>query len=217
MSASLSARKWSNVELRRIAPRLDGAVVNVSGSDDRDKEGRHYRDYFSGASTYTITNHLGQKGATGNKGEIALDLSQPIPRELLDGFDVVFNHTTLEHLYEARTAFQNLCNLSRDLVIVVVPFAQVTHWNESYGDYWRFTPMGLRCMFEENSLEVVHEAAGPRRGEPIYLLFVGSKYPDRWRAVLPSGRIDRPIGDWIGSHLWRDGFRSRVGMRRRKT
>jgi hypothetical protein len=215
MSASLSARTWSNSELRRIAPRLRGAVVNVSGSDDRDKEGGHYRDYFSGASTYTVTNHVGRKGATGREGEVALDLTEPIPDHLINSFDVVFNHTTLEHLYEARGAFQRLCDLSRDIVIVVVPFAQVTHWSESYGDYWRFTPMGLRRMYEENSVDVVHEAAGPRRGEPIYLLFVGSKRAEAWRPVLPAGRIDAPIGTWIGSHLWPDHVRSLVGSVRR--
>ena len=121
---------------------LRGAVVNVSGSDDRDKEGGHYRDYFSDASSYTITNHAGVKGATGCADEIPLDLSEPLDRQLIGRFHVVFNHTTLEYLYEARAVFRNLCDLSRDVVVVVVPFAQVTHWSESYGDYWRFTPHG---------------------------------------------------------------------------
>ncbi len=67
------------------------------------KEGGHYRDAdFSDASTYTITNYVGRKGATGNGGELALDLSEPILNALVESFDVVFNHTTLEHLYEAR-------------------------------------------------------------------------------------------------------------------
>jgi hypothetical protein len=104
--------------------------------------------------------------------------------------------------------------MARELVIVVVPFAQVTHWSESFGDFWRFTPMGLRRMYEDNDLTVVHEAFGPRRGEPIYLLFVGSRHPDRWHAAVParpSGCIEAPIGEWIGRQLWSDRVRPRLG------
>jgi hypothetical protein len=217
MSNFRSARLWSNRELRRFASVLTGAVVNVSGSDDVDKEGRHYRDYFSGASSYSVTNYRGFRGATGVEDEISLDLSQPLPVELANRFDVVFNHTTLEHIYDTRAAFGRLCEMSRDVVIVVVPFAQVTHWSDSFGDFWRFTPMGLRGMYEENHVAVLREAAGPRRGEPIYLLFVGSKHADRWRDVMPGQQIDEPIGDWIGQHLWADRIRPQIGRVIRRT
>jgi hypothetical protein len=218
MSKFRSARLWSNQELRRFSAELRGAVVNVSGSHDLDKEGRRYRDYFTGASSYHITNYKGFRGNTGAEGEIFLDLSQDLPAELEGRFDVVFNHTTLEHIYDTHTAFHNLCRMSRDLVIVVVPFAQVTHWSESFGDFWRFTPMGLRRMYEENHLTVVHEAAGPRRGEPIYLLFVGSRHPDRWGANRPGERIEAPIGEWIGHRMWADAIRPRLSaaMKSRK-
>jgi hypothetical protein len=210
MSTFRSARLWSNQELRRFAPELGGAVVNVSGAHDEDKEGRHYRDYFPAASSYDVTNYKGFRGATGREGEIFLDLADELPPGLARRFDVVFNHTTLEHIYEVRSAFRHLCEMSRDLVVVVVPFAQVTHWSESFGDFWRFTPMGLRRMFEENDLTVVHEAAGPRSGEPMYLLFVGSRHPERWSAGRPAERIDTPIGQWIGRHLWADRILPRL-------
>lgn len=189
---------WSNAELRRVAPLIAGEVVNVSGSEDDDKEGGHYRDYFTRATSYAITNYTGYRGVTGADGEIPLDLTRDLPADLSGRFDAVFNHTTLEHIFDTRGAFARLCQMSRDLVVVVVPFAQATHWSESFGDFWRFTPMGLRAMFEENGLDVVHEAAGPPRGEPVYLLFVGSRQADHWRGVLPAGRVDAPIGAWIG-------------------
>lgn len=210
MSTSLRPRFWSNQELRRIAGSLVGDIVNVSGSEDIDKEGAHYRDYFPRASSYSITNYEGFRGATGAEGEISLDLTQALPPELKERFDVVFNHTTLEHIFDTRVAFGNLCAMSRNLVIVVVPFAQVTHWSASFGDYWRFTPMGLRRMYEENEFTVVHEAAGPPGKEPIYLLFVGSRQPDRWDPALPRERVDGPIGEWIGLRLWTDRLRPRV-------
>ena len=41
-------RQWSNDVLRSLVPYLREStrVVNVSGWEDRDKEGGHYRDYF---------------------------------------------------------------------------------------------------------------------------------------------------------------------------
>jgi hypothetical protein len=204
MSAFRSAREWSNRELRRFSAELGGAVVNVSGAHDDDKQGRRYRDYFPAASSYDITNYKGFRGTTGSHGEIFLDLTDELPPELHRRFDVVVNHTTLEHVYDVHTAFRRLCEMTRDLVIVVVPFVQVTHWSDSFGDFWRFTPMGLRRMYEDNDLTVVHEAAGPRHGEPIYLLFVGSRHPERWTGTRPAERIDTPIGQWIGRHLWAD-------------
>ena len=58
------ARIWSNKELKKIAPKFSGDVINVSGWVDEDKEGKIYREYFVNANTYTISNLGGgaQKG-----------------------------------------------------------------------------------------------------------------------------------------------------------
>ena len=64
-----------------------------------------------------------------------MDLAVPLPVELENQFDVVFNHTTLEHIFDIFTAFQNLCRLTKDILIIVVPFLQEQH--ENFGDYWR--------------------------------------------------------------------------------
>ncbi len=199
------ARRWSNRELRRLAPSFDGAVVNVSGWDDRDKQGGRYAEYFTGASSYDRTNYTGHNGFQGDSGEISLDLTQPIPDQLKARFDVVFNHTTLEHIFDVNTAFANLCAMSRDVVIVVVPFSQVQHESQSWGDFWRFTPTCLRKLFEVNGLSVVYEAESPDKNAAIYLLFVGSRQPDRWRGVLPNHQRIKLAGRWIGASLLNSG------------
>lgn len=196
---SLSARYWSNKELKRIASVFDGEIVNVSAWDDQDKEGRTYKQYFSRATGYYRTNFRGRRGFAGAPGEISLDLTAPPPQELRGRFDVVFNHTTLEHIFEVRAAFANLCTLTRDAVIVVVPFSQLQHETESYGDFWRFTPSCLRAMFAENNLAVVYEAESPERNAAIYLLFVGSRRPEKYRNLLPKYKEIRTAGDWIGA------------------
>lgn len=192
------ARIWSNDELRRLAPLFDGHVANVSGWDDRDKEGNRYRSYFTAASDYSLTNFSGERGLTGAEGEHYLDLAAELPAELAGRFDVVFNHTTLEHVFEVRRAFANLCRLARDVVIVVVPFAQQQHETESFGDYWRFTPSCLRRLYAENGFTVVYESESPHADAASYLCFVGARQPERWRDRLPPLRPIGVAGSWIG-------------------
>src|SRR5262245_10738440 len=94
-------RIWSNAELRKICSLVDGAVVNVSGWKDEDKQGGHYRDYFPRATSYSISNW--RADARGFQGDIAneffLDLEEPLEPSLKRKFDVVFNHTVLEHVF----------------------------------------------------------------------------------------------------------------------
>lgn len=179
-------RIWSNEELKKIAPLCTGKVVNVSGWKDSDKQGGHYKDYFVHATSYTITNYGGFRGFQSTEDEILLDLEAELPQQLENVFDVVFNHTTLEHIYEVRTAFQNLCLMSSDMVIVVVPFAQTQHEHENIEDFWRFTPTVLRRMFSENKMKVVYESANDHRNAGIYVMMVGSKKPDQWKDKMPS-------------------------------
>lgn len=136
-------RIWSNRELRKFSHLFTGDVVNVSGWKDEDKEGERYKNYFQNASSYSLTNYVAEaRGFQGYEDEIFLDLSKPIPAELHGKFDVVFNHTVLEHVFEVNQAFENLCNMTRDILIVVVPFLQEMHGE--YGDYWRFTPQAMK-------------------------------------------------------------------------
>jgi len=192
------ARLWSNREIKLIAPLFTGEVVNVSAWDDRDKEGGHYKNYFSKASRYYYTNYSGVRGYQGRENEYFLDLTSELPKQLYRRFDVVFNHTTLEHIYDVRKAFKNLCEMSKDIVIIVVPFSQMQHETESFKDYWRFTPSCLRTMFEENGLDVVYEAESKSGNAAIYLLFVASRKPAKWKAQMPKSEPIAEAGKSIG-------------------
>ncbi len=203
-------RLWSNSVLRQIAPLFSGDAINVSGWDDRDKEGGRYRDYFISVDRYHVSNHAGERGLEDDGGvtDFAIDLEGPLADELVGRFDVVYNHTTLEHILNVSTAIDNLCRMTRDAVIVVVPFAQHLHYNESWGDYWRFTPMALRRLFEQNGLQVVFEAASPAPKAGVYLLLVASRAPEKWRGKFPAWEPVERLGDWIG-----DTFLRRVRRR----
>lgn len=192
-------RLWSNAELERIAPLFRGRVVNVSGWDDRDKEGRSYQEYFSGAEEYSVSNVAGERGVQHAPGELYLDLSMDLPSELVEQFDVVFNHTTLEHVFDVRQAMANLCRMSSDVVIVVVPFIQPQHQTDDYGDFWRFTPTGLTSLFAEQGFKIVYlsETSVPNAG--TYLFCMAARDPTKWSAKVPAELPRRGApGGWVG-------------------
>lgn len=173
-------RVWSNRELSKYAHLFRGAVANISGWKDIDKEGKHYKDYFVNASSYTITNYEAEaRGLMGYKDEIFLNLETDLPHELYQRFDVVFNHTTLEHIYDARKAFANLCNMSKDVVIIVLPFLQQYH--SDYGDYWRFSPLAIKRLFEDNDFGLLYQSFNSHVLSSVYVFTIASKQPAQWR------------------------------------
>lgn len=199
-------RVWSNRELAKFAHLFEGKIANVSGWKDVDKEGRKYRDYFVNAEDYTITNYKAEaRGFQGQEGEIFLDLTKDLPEELLGRFDVVFNHTVLEHIYEVQKAFHNLCQLSKDVVIVVIPFLQEMH--ADYGDFWRFTPLAMKGMYEENGLELQYLSFNGHKNASVYLFCIGirpgSIYKDKIPLQFSYEDPKATIGgfqNWVGCH-----------------
>lgn len=174
-------RIWSNRELEKFANLFTGEAVNVSGWNDKDKQGRRYRDYFSSATTYWVTNYVAKaKGMQeGLENQIFLDLEAELRPELRAKFDVVFNHTVLEHIFEVDQAFCNLCELTSDVLIVVVPFLQHQHAPD-YGDFWRFTPTGVKRLFEKNHLELVYINYNDGPNQSVYVFAIGTRKPQNW-------------------------------------
>ncbi len=191
-------RIWSNNEIRKLAPLFNGDIANISGWDDRDKEGSCYKDYFKEATSYTVTNYRGERGLSNGGNEIFLDLSLDLPQNLIGKFDACFNHTTLEHIFDVRKAFSTICSMSRDIVLIIVPFSQTQHESESFKDFWRFTPSCIRQFFKENGMDTIYEAQSTYKNAGIYLFFIGSKCPDKWKNILPSFEPIIEVGDWIG-------------------
>jgi hypothetical protein len=191
-------RQWSNSELRKFAHWFAGDVINVSAWQDEDKEGGRYKDYFTKANSYTISNHLTEiRGFQGYENEILLNLEEDLSRELQGRFDVVFNHTTLEHIYNFQQAFHNLCRLSRDVVIVVVPFLQEMHAG-AYGDYWRFSPQALERLFASEHFDLLYLSFNNQKNTSVYIFAVASRDPAKWDSRFKREVIqlnpDVPVG-----------------------
>lgn len=165
-----------------------GKVVNVSGFRDEDKEGGFYRSYFPGAESYDITNYAGSgEVGDGAAGSLYLDLQAEGAVEWAGRFDVAFSHTVFEHIERVPRAFATYAALSRDVLITVVPFLQDEHYAPGiYGDYWRYTPMGLRSLHEENGFQVMYLSANDTPWFPVYLVAVAARDPSRHAGRLPA-------------------------------
>lgn len=115
-------RYWSNDVLHSIADHLPQGleILNVSGWDDRDKEGSHYRSYFRSyfrsPAAYHISNYPDDSARGANvHSDVLLDLQKPLPAELKGAYDVVLNHTVLEHVADPQFAFRQIADISSDL------------------------------------------------------------------------------------------------------
>lgn len=177
-------RIWSNEELAKFGHLFSGDIANVSAWKDEDKQGRRYAEYFPNRSSYTLTNFDPDKrGFQGLPGEIFLDLEQPLRHDLRSCFDVVFNHTTLEHVYDFRSAFANLCLMSRDVVIIVVPFVQQMHGH--YGDFWRFSPQAIERMFVDEGFSLAYLSFNNHHRASVYVFAIAVRNRNKWSKHLP--------------------------------
>ncbi len=182
-------RNFSNAMLRKYAEHFHGSAINVSGWKDSDGEGGVYRDYFKNILSYTVSNVGGQgKGFGTAEGytEVEIDLEKDLPTELLGQYDLVFNHTTLEHIFEFKKAFVNLCKLSSEAVIFVVPVMQQIHHTEDFGDYWRPTTMTIAKLFLENGLEPTVLECNEQPFAPIYCFAIGLRHPEKFPNIRRS-------------------------------
>lgn len=180
-------RNWSNAELRKFAPLYTGKAINVSGWKDEDQTGGHYRAYFSNVNGYFISNFKGARGQQKNESELFIDLTGDLADELRGQFQVVFNHTTLEHVYDIARAVVNLCALSQDTVILVTPFLQQVHYEPgAYGDYWRPTPMCVRKLLEDNGFEVLYQSTNDNDWYIVYVFTIASRRPGNWQGKIPA-------------------------------
>lgn len=202
-------RIFSNEELRQFAHLFSGKVLNASGWNDADKQGAKYKDYFSRADSYHISNYdADKKGMQGFENEFYLDLEASLSENLRHQFDVVFNHTTLEHVFDVFTAFSNLAELTKDVLIVVVPYLQQVH-GLGYYDYWRFTPHTMEQLYARNNIPLRYLSANGKDKGSIYLVCIGYK-DKKWDEYIPK-RFDLKLDE--RKELYGSNYKNVIGSK----
>ena len=187
ISRDCDPRKWSNDELKKLAPYFTGRIINISGGKDLDKENEKYNHYFVNSDSFTVANYPTQYPDKCQANDLFLDLSVPLEdgSPFLAAYDVVFTHTVLEHIYELNTAVSNLCKISKDIVITVIPFIQAFHQNEEYyHDYWRISPYSIYNLFKDNGFDTVYCKWNNDPIGNIYLFHIASKKKENWEHII---------------------------------
>lgn len=215
-------RYWSNNELAKFAHLFKGKVVNVSAWKDQDKQGKRYKDYFTNATEYFITNYKsGMRGISNLENEIFLNLAEKLPDELKFAFDVVFNHTTLEHIYNFHSALDTLVEMTKDIIILVVPFIQQVHvipeingkYNVEYGDFWRFTPQAIERLLLNRGMKIAFLSFNTNKRASVYIFCIATKNPEQWENIFPMAyshydnkAIKKVKQPWAGCNAFRMPF-----------
>jgi hypothetical protein len=195
-------RLRTNVILERFAHMFSGKIINVSGSSDSDKNsslydyyvgnydsGKKYKEYFINSDSYTVSNYPNDKTeySLDKTDMIFLDLEETLSEKTYMKYDVVFNHTVFEHIFDIFTAFKNLCLLSNDIVIFVVPqFQRIHDYHRGYKDYWRFTPFAVDKLFEESGFTVLYRETTVGFSESMYLFYIATRNPNKWKDKFPE-------------------------------
>ncbi len=193
-------RTWSNNELRKFSHLFSGDIINVSGWKDDDKEGSKYKNYFINANNYYISNYYGEQGYQNQDCEILLDLEEKIDIKYFDKFDVVFNHTVLEHVFNIEQAINNLCNMSKNVVILVTPFIQQEHYIENaYNDYWRPTTQALNKMLKSNGFDIIYQSSNDNEWYNVYIFTIAVKNG------IKNNNIDKQLIDYcVGNRMFNE-------------
>jgi hypothetical protein len=190
-------RAFTNRILRKYLRYFSGDIINVSGWQDADKQGGYYRDYYDSRRRYVISNIDGECGMPSYVPDgvesMYVNLDYPLSPQLRLRFDVVFSHTVLEHVFNVRQALQNLADLSRDVVVTVVPFSQQVHHTTSFSDYIRLTPFFLKKFFEERGFSVLLCAVNDQPFTPIYILFIVTRYPEKYKHLFSNAPLQYDV------------------------
>jgi len=181
-----NARLWSNDQILKYCPHFVGDIINISGGTDSDKEHKFYKSYFKNARSYKISNYIKE-----SNHDIILDLSTPLNNDssLYKKYDVVFTHTVLEHIYNMDNAIKNICDISRDIIITVIPFIQSFHCRDYFSDYWRFSPHALISKFNEHGFKTLHIDWNDDPFGNIYIFHIASNNPTKWEAINSFNKI----------------------------
>jgi len=73
--------------------------------------------------------------------------------------------------------------MSRDMVVLVLPFLQQYH--SDYGDYWRVSPLGIKRLFEENGFELLYLSFNSHRMSSVYTFSMATCRPKAWIDLIP--------------------------------
>ena len=120
-----------------------------------------------------------------------------VSNSLKGKFDAVFNHTTLEHVYDFQQAFRHLCELSK--ISSLLSFCNAT--DTSNCRFWRLlapTTMTIARLFLENGFEPLVIKCNDQPFAPVYCFAIGYAETMLIKENLQRNRFpDGPPQLWV--------------------
>lgn len=143
-----TARIESNTWLAARTADVTGAVLSIGSMDDRDGQGRSYRQYFAEASSYTTSEHIPYPGC-----DLVIDVRN-MPQIADATYDCVFCSGVLEHVDDYEAGMREIARILKPggTLFLGLPFRQALHLKPT--DYWRFTEFGIRVLLERHGFGV---------------------------------------------------------------
>jgi len=160
VSAASLERRLSNALLEEWCAEIKGRVLSIGSGGDTDKQGRLYRDYFPGASSYVTSD------VEGVPSDRALDVRR---LDLFDeSFDALFVSGVLEHVDDLSAAVSECYRVLTPggVLLVGVPFSQPIH--RAPLDFWRFTEHGVRWLLRAFQVQDVRAIGGDAKSPAAY-------------------------------------------------
>ena len=105
----------------------------------------------------------------------------------------------VEHVFDVSKAFENMCLLSKNFVILIVPQFQMIHdYHRGYKDYWRFTPFVIDELFKRNNYTVLFRETTYGFSESNYLFYIATKRnAENYKKYFP---LLKPVEDYLNQN-----------------
>jgi len=138
----------SNRWLAAQTATIQGSVLSIGSADDSDGAGRHYRDYFTRADSYTTSEYIPYPGC-----DLVIDVRH-MPQVSDASFDCVFCSGVLEHVDDYDAGMREIRRVLKPggVLLLGLPFRQKLHLAPT--DYWRFTEFGIRMLLQRTGYQI---------------------------------------------------------------
>ena len=151
-------RKASNLYFQEVCKTMGGDILNIGSSDDQDKMGGLYKDYFENTASYikldSDQNH--QADIVGNIENLKGVISD-------NSFDVVFCIWVLEHVKDVYSAISELHRILRHNGHLIFGIPLNLEFHSFPDDYHRFTAAGFQELLKNKFRMIQIKPSGPEK------------------------------------------------------
>ncbi|WDP87230.1 MAG: methyltransferase domain-containing protein [Desulfobacter sp.] len=148
--------KVSNLYFQEICKAMKGDVLNIGSSDDQDKMGGCYENYFKNKASYTKLdfNQSLQADIVGNIENLKGVVSD-------ESYDVVFCIWVLEHVKDILSAISELHRILRPNGYFIFGVPLNLKFHSFPDDYHRYTLSGFQELLKDKFKMIEIKSSGP--------------------------------------------------------